>query len=77
MPKFSAYITDHLKADLTTEDPAQEDMQNVPEPILNHEFLEELGTTKLSRRSFMKWERIMHSHGACLQEIYNLRYDTF
>ena len=52
-------------------------MQNVHEPILNHEFLEELGTTKISRRSFMKWERIMHSHGACLQEIYNLRYDTF
>ena len=24
----------------------------------------------------MKWERIMHSHGACLQEVYQLRYDT-
>ena len=66
LPKFGTYIIEHLHADLSSEDPPQEDMQNVHEPILNHEFLEELGTTKLSRRSFMKWERIMHSHGACL-----------
>ena len=44
LPKFSEYIEQHLKTDLTSEDPAQEDMLGVPEPNLNHEFLEELGT---------------------------------
>ena len=38
----------------------------VAAPNLNHEFLEELGETNYSRRSFSKWERIMHSHGSCL-----------
>lgn len=49
-------------------------MNGIAAPIINHEFLEELGTQKFSRRSFMKWERIMHSHGACLQEVWQLRY---
>ena len=77
MPKFADYVNEHLHLDLTVDDPAQEDMKGVPEPIINHEFLEELGTQKLSRRSFMRWERIMHSHGACLQEIFQLRYSQF
>ena len=46
----------------------------VPASTLNHDFLTELGLTSFSRRSFMKWERVMHSHGACLQEIWQLRY---
>ena len=32
-------------------------------PKFNHDFLEELGENNFSRRSFYKWERIMHSHG--------------
>ena len=70
LPKFSDYITEHLKTDLSGEDPPQDDMANVAPPNINHAFLEELGTQKFSRRSFMKWERIMHSHGACLQEVW-------
>ena len=35
-------------------------------PILNHGFLEELSEKDFDRRSFLKWERIMHSHGATL-----------
>ena len=66
LPKFSDYISEHLHTDLSNEDPAQEDITDVPAPNLNHAFLEELGNTGYSRRSFMKWERIMHSHGACL-----------
>lgn len=27
--------------------------------------------------SFEKWERIMHSHGASLREVFNLRYHKF
>jgi alkyldihydroxyacetonephosphate synthase len=30
-----------------------------------------------SRRSFEKWERIMHSHGASLREVFALRYGRF
>lgn len=74
LPKFSQYITEHLCTDLNYEDPAQEDMNDIAPPNINHAFLEELGTQKFSRRSFMKWERIMHSHGACLQEVWQLRY---
>jgi len=66
LPKFSDYITEHLNLDLNEEDPAQEDMNGIAPPIINHAFMAELGTQKFSRRSFMKWERIMHSHGACL-----------
>jgi len=46
-------------------------------PVLNHEFLSELGDNGFERRSFMKWERIMHSHGATLMEVFTLRYGRF
>lgn len=72
-PKFGDYVTEHLHIDLNKQDPSQEDME-VAAPILNHAFLEELGEKSFSRRSFMKWERIMHSHGSCLQEVWQLRY---
>mmetsp|Transcript_7168 Transcript_7168/g.8596 ORF Transcript_7168/g.8596 Transcript_7168/m.8596 type:complete len:409 (+) Transcript_7168:364-1590(+) len=61
-----------MKTDLDTNDDSQADMEVAP-PRLNHAFLEELGTEQISRRSFKKWERIMHSHGACVQEIWELR----
>lgn len=62
-----------MNIDLSSTDPPQDDME-VSKPTVNHAFLEELGTQRISRRSFDKWERIMHSHGACLQEIWQLRY---
>ena len=76
LPKFAAYIAENLHADFSTRDPAQQDM-DVAAPNLNHEFLAELGVDKFSRRSFMKWERIMHSHGACIQELWELRFTKF
>lgn len=39
---------------------------DIDPPILNHAFLEELSEKGFNRRSFLKWERIMHSHGATL-----------
>lgn len=30
-----------------------------------------------SRLSFEKWERVMHSHGASLREVFTLRYGRF
>lgn len=65
LPKFLGYVQEHLHLNENYEDPPQADME-VAAPNLNHEFLEELGETNYSRRSFSKWERIMHSHGSCL-----------
>jgi alkyldihydroxyacetonephosphate synthase len=56
--------------------PKQSDMEVAP-PIFNHAFLEELGDKLFDRRSFLKWERIMHSHGATLAEVYTLRHGKF
>ena len=77
LPNFSGYIRDHLNTDLDHEFNAQEEMQNITPSIINHDFLTELGTENFSRRSFMKAERIMHSHGACLQEVWELRNTRF
>lgn len=45
---------------------------------VNHPFLQELIAAEcFSRLSFEKWERIMHSHGASLREVFNLRYSRF
>ena len=58
--------------------PAQEDMEIDHPQNLNHGFLEALKTEKCySRRSFEKWERIMHSHGATVREVFALRYGRF
>jgi alkyldihydroxyacetonephosphate synthase len=49
---------------------------NVPPPILNKDFITELGAGPLnySRRSFEKWERLQISHGQCANEISLLRF---
>jgi alkyldihydroxyacetonephosphate synthase len=57
------------------EEDAQADME-IAAPVINYDFIEELGDAHLSRRSFLKWERIMHSHGATFQEIDTLRNGT-
>lgn len=47
-------------------------------PNFNHDFLQEIEKGKLfSRRSFDKWERIVHSHGEALNETFSLRHGTF
>jgi len=45
---------------------------------VNHAFLKATEEAKcFSRRSFEKWERVMHSHGASMKEVFNLRYMRF
>jgi alkyldihydroxyacetonephosphate synthase len=45
---------------------------------VNHEFLNALKDNKcFSKISFEKWERIMHSHGASLRELFALRCGKF
>jgi hypothetical protein len=45
----------------------------VDAPVINMGFLEDMGNESFSRRSFMKWERIMHSHGCSMREVDWLR----
>ena len=63
LPNFAPWIAENVGADMQYEDPPQADME-INAPIINADFIEELGDKELSRRSFLKWERIMHSHGA-------------
>lgn len=76
LPAFLPWVMENIGADPAHADPAQAEMETDP-PVLNHEFLAELGETNFSRRSFKQWERIMHSHGATFQEIFALRYTKF
>lgn len=73
MPNYLTFVEKNLGVDTRYYDPAQEDLV-VDAPIVNHEFLSDLGEDGFSRRSFEKWERAMHSHGASVEEISNLRY---
>jgi len=75
LPNLLPFFEKELKIDARYSDFPQADIQ-VPPPMLNHAFLEELGEKDFSRRSFEKWERIMHSHGATLEEINAIRYTT-
>jgi len=65
-----------MNIDLNKESTYQENMECDP-PIVNHDFIEELGTKESSRRSFMTWERVAHSHGATYQEVYALANGKF
>ncbi len=65
MPNFKDWAVNYAHIDLSKKTEAQKDME-VHAPNFNHEFLAELGEKGFQRRSFLKWERIMHSHGATL-----------
>jgi hypothetical protein len=65
MPNFKEWAVNFAHIDLSKRTEKQKDME-VHAPHFNHEFLQELGEKGFQRRSFMKWERIMHSHGATL-----------
>ena len=76
MPNFAPWISENIHGvDFNSPRPQQEDMEIDAPKYVNHQFLKELESLQcFSRRSFEKWERIMHSHGASLKEVYSLRY---
>lgn len=76
MPSLKSWVQDFVGIDFSKVTPKQSDM-NIKPPILNHDFLAELSSKDFSRRSFMKWERINHSHGATLQEVFIIRHGEF
>ena len=63
LPSFLPWVEQNMSIDINNEAPYQEEMKMDP-PRINHAFMEEMGTSNFSRRSFMGWERVNHSHGA-------------
>lgn len=77
MPEFYPWVVKEAGFKFGDEKVEQKDMDIDP-PNVNHEFLKALQKENcFNRRSFEKWERIMHSHGASLREVFNLRYGRF
>lgn len=62
MPSFGPWVNANTGADLNYNDDSQPDME-VDAPNVNTDFIDELGTQNISRRSFLKWDRVIHSHG--------------
>ena len=78
LPEFWKWVQANVGLNIKDLKPAQKDMECDPPQNTNHEFLNALNEEKCySRRSFEKWERIMHSHGATVREIFALRFGRF
>lgn len=71
MPEFKDWAIKAAGVDLTLQSLPKK-LMTPDHPILNEDFLEELGEN-YSRISFDDKERIMHSHGHTLKELYQLR----
>ena len=64
LPNFLPFLNKALSVDINHELEKQPHENHVvAPPNINHAFVEELGVVNLSRRSFEKDERILHSHG--------------
>ena len=72
LPTLVTYFAGVLDLNPEYTSPSQQDVEIDP-PNINKLFVEELGTQNFSRRSFEKWERINHSHGADLESLWQLR----
>ena len=78
LPNLWEWVVKEIQLSHEHTKPAQSDMEVDPPQNVNHEFLKELEAEKcFGRRSFDKWERIMHSHGASLREVFALRFGRF
>lgn len=78
LPNFYEWAKANVNIDINNPQPEQQEMKADEPANVSHEFLKELeGAKCFSRRSFENWERIMHSHGASLREVFALRYGKF
>lgn len=75
MPDFRTWAESKIGIDIEKTAVAQKAM-DVDPPTLNEEFLDSLDYN-FSRISFDDKERMMHSHGHCLQDVFSLRYGKF
>jgi alkyldihydroxyacetonephosphate synthase len=74
LPAFMPFLKKSLSVDVAFETPKQPESAYIIEaPSVNAAFVEELGVLNVSRRSFSKAERVLHSHGHTFQEIHALR----
>lgn len=70
------FLKKELGVKIEHESPKQDPSAMVVDAsIVNSAFVEELGTLNLSRRSFDRQERVLHSHGHTFQEVHALRHD--
>jgi alkyldihydroxyacetonephosphate synthase len=76
LPHLRKWAEENAGFDFSKLSPKQDEME-IHAPIVSHAFIEELGENGFDRRSFFKWERIMHSHGATLAEVFALRHGQF
>lgn len=75
MPDFFGWVEKNVTLNFKEPRYKQADIDIDLPKNLNHEFMSELIDQKMfSRCSFLKWDRIMHSHGATVREVYALRY---
>ena len=72
LPKFRSWAEDILGLDLNVQTPAQKEIKADP-PNLNQAFLDELNG-KVAEISIDDKQRIFHSHGHSLQELFMLRH---
>lgn len=75
MPDFRQWAENKVGIDVNNTSVAQKAMEVDP-PILNEDFLDNLNYN-FSRISFIDKERMMHSHGHCLQDVFSLRNGKF
>ncbi|CAI2362092.1 unnamed protein product [Moneuplotes crassus] len=75
MPDFRTWAESKIGIDIDKIAVAQKAM-DVDPPTFNEEFLDSLDYN-FSRISFDDKERMMHSHGHCLQDVFSLRYGKF
>ncbi len=72
MKQFKKWVEEDIKLNTKAYVATQQSIP-VDEPVLNQEFLHSL-ENKFSRLSLDDRERVMHSHGHSLQEVYALKY---
>jgi alkyldihydroxyacetonephosphate synthase len=75
MPDFRKWAEDLMGIDVNNVTAPQK-MMEVDPPTINEEFFDKLGDN-FSRVSFEEEERMMHSHGHSLQEVFKLRQGKF
>jgi alkyldihydroxyacetonephosphate synthase len=72
LPAFLPFLKSSLGVELENERPVKGEVE-IPLPNLHHAFIEDLGVQNISRRSFWRNERVLHSHGHTFQEVFALR----
>ena len=72
LPKFRMWAEQVLGLDVNVQTPSQKEMEVDP-PNLNQSFLDELDG-KVAEVTIDKKQRILHSHGHTLQELFMIRH---